>query len=115
MSADERAASAGDDALFGVEDQALNAGRMGATEAAVRRSLTAAALDERDKGGAELAAQLARAVDVAQTVRHDPYGVATAGRELREQLTRLRLDPVARLGNDAGAVQAWLGKLTEAD
>lgn len=102
------------DALFGVDDQALG-GRLGPTERAVRASLKAAALDDRDHGAAELAAQLARAVDVAQGARRDPYGVATAGRELREQLQRLRLDPVARMGNDAGAVQAWLGKLTEAE
>lgn len=100
-------------ALFGVDDVA--GGKIGATEAAVRKSLTDAALDTRDHGAGELAAQCARAVDVAANVRRDPYGVAAAARELREQLIRLRLDPVARLGNDAGQLQTFLDSLQHPD
>lgn len=99
-----------DDALFGVDQ--VPGDRIGPTEAAVRRALAGAQLDDRDHGAAELAAQCARAVDVAQNVRRDPYGVAAAGRELREQLIRLRLDPAARLGNDAGELTGWLAKLS---
>lgn len=106
--------SANDDgALFGADD--VPAGRTGALERAVRAAVTAACLDDRDKGAGELAAQMARAVDVAANVRRDPYGVAAAGRELRECLIRLRLDPVARLGNDAGGLQTWLDGLNTAD
>lgn len=100
----------GDDAaLFGADE--VSDGRLGATERAVREALNAAALDKRDHGAAELAAQLARAVDVASTVRRDPYAVAAAGRELQAVLTRLRLDPTARLGNDASNVEGWLAGL----
>ena len=101
--------SAGDDALFGadvVRDQII-----GATERSVRQSLKAAALDARDHGAGELAAQLARAVDVASSVRRDPYAVAAAARELATVLAALRLTPVARLGNDAGAVEQFLAGL----
>lgn len=98
-----------DAALFGadeVKDQII-----GPTERAVRKALKAAALDDRDHGAGELAAQLARAVDVASRVRRDPYAVAAAGRELSAVLTRLRLDPVSRLGNDASAVEEFLAGL----
>lgn len=101
--------SAGDDALFGadeVKDQLI-----GPTERAVRKALRAAALDTRDEGAAELAAQLARSVDVASRVRRDPYAVAAAGRELSAVLQRLRLDPAARMGNDASAVEDFLSGL----
>lgn len=81
-----------------------------AVETAVRASIEAASLDDRDEGAGELAASLARAVDLAHK-RQDPYAIAAAGRELRETLTRLRLDPVAREGNDAGAIEGWLEKL----
>lgn len=105
--------SAAEDVLPGLEDS--GAGRVGPTERAVRASIEGAALDDRDKGAGELAAQCARAVDVAQRVRRDPYAVAAAARELREQLIRLRLDPVARLGNDAGQLQQFLDDLTRPD
>lgn len=77
---------------------------------AVQASVEAAALDSRDKGAGALAVACARAVDTAQR-RGDPYAVAAAARELRETLIRLRLDPVARLGNDAGQLQTWLAGL----
>lgn len=103
--------STDDGALFGADD--VDAGRIGQTERAVRQALKGAQLDDRDHGAGELAAQMARAVDVAANVRRDPYGVAAAGRELRECLIRLRLDPVARLGNDAGDLGKWLAGLNE--
>lgn len=82
----------------------------GKVERAVRAALAAAALDERDQGAGELAAGCARAVDLALG-RRDPYAVASVARELRETLTRLRLDPVAREGGDAGELGAWLAGL----
>lgn len=78
-------------------------------EAAVRRSVEAADLADVDAGGGELAVACARAVDVANR-RLDPYGVAAAARELREQLIRLRLDPASR--DDGGASDAeWFRRL----
>lgn len=103
----------GEDALPGLEDaeNVGSAGRpRGATERAVRDALKAASLDDRDKGAGELAAQCARAVDLS-IGRRDPYAVAATARELRETLTRLKLDPVAREGADAGEVQSWLEQL----
>jgi hypothetical protein len=94
--------------LEGLADPPTSA--QGRTELAVRSSIAAAHLDNRDGGAAELAAQAARAVDLAHN-RRDPYAVAACVRELREVLTRLRLDPVARLGNDAGEVQRFLESL----
>lgn len=81
--------------------------RAGATERAVRASIEAAALDSRDAGAAELAAQLAAAVDNAGA-RKNAYAAAVAGRELAAVLTRLRLDPQSRYGNDAGQLEAFL-------
>lgn len=100
-----------DDQLPGLEVPESSAGRV---ERTVRAALTAAALDTRDHGAGELAAGLARAVDLALN-RRDPYAVAQAGRELRETLTRLRMDPVAREGNDAGALQTFLDGLSAAE
>jgi len=101
-----------DDALFSTDD--VPQGQVGATERAVRAACKAAALDERDRGAAELAAQLARAVDVGSRVRRDPYAVAAAGRELAAVLQRLRLDPTARAGNDASDIETFLQSLNEA-
>jgi hypothetical protein len=84
---------------------------VGDVERAVRASIKDAALDDRDGAAAELAASLARAVDLAHG-RRDPYAVATVGRELRETLIRLRLDPTSRLGNDAGNVATWLERIS---
>ena len=88
----------------------VDPGPLGTVGQAVQRSVAAAALDDRDEGAGALAVSLARAVDAGHR-RGDPYAVATAGRELREQLQRLRLDPVSRLGNDAGGVTAFLASL----
>jgi hypothetical protein len=86
------------------EQQALR------VESAVRKACTAAQLDERDQGAAELAAAAARGVDLALG-RRDPFAVAAAVRELRETLTRLRMDPASREGSDAGEVASWLAQL----
>ena len=77
-----------------------------ATEAAVK----AARLDDVDQAAAALAVELGRAVDVAST-RKDPYGVATAARELRETLTRLRLDPASRESTGTNGDLSWLDAL----
>lgn len=98
-----------DGALFGADE--VKDKIIGPTERAVRKALQAASLDTRDEGAAELAAQLARSVDVASNVRRDPYAVAAAGRELSAVLQRLRLDPAARMGNDASDVQTFLAGL----
>lgn len=105
------AGSAPDGELFPSEQ--VDNGRQGPTERAVRAALAAAALDDRDKAAGELAAQHARAVDVAQRVRVDPYGVAAAGQQLLNALVELRLTPKQRLGNDAGELQTFLAGLRE--
>lgn len=99
MSADEQLAG------LDVPDQPAQA-----LEVAVREAITAASLDDRDKGMAGLAISCARAVDLAHG-RRDPYAIATAARELRETLVRLRLDPASRMGADAGGVESWLAGL----
>lgn len=81
--------------------------RAGYLQAAVTAAVEAADLDDRDQGMGALAAALARAVDRSH-MRNDPYAVATTGRELRETLVRLRMDPQSRHGQDAGQVEAWL-------
>lgn len=98
-----------DDQLPGLTVAEPRAGRV---ERAVRDSLAAAQLDARDAGAGELAASCARAVDLAH-MRKDPYAVASTARELREQLVRLRMDPAARLGGDAGEVAGWLAGLNQ--
>lgn len=80
-------------------------------ERAVEESLGAAKLTAIDRAAGALAQELARAVDVA-SVRNDPYGVSAAGRELREQLIRLRLDPVSR-GETEDAFGKWLDSLDD--
>lgn len=99
-----------DEQLPGLGDDSQLAGPTGHLVAVVREAITAAQLDDRDKGMGELAVSCARAVELAQG-RRDPYAVAAAARELRETLTRLRMDPASRQGNDAGNVEAWLAGL----
>lgn len=55
-------------------------------------------LEDRDDGLCVLAVELARTVDECSmtTDRPQPYALAGASRELRECLTRLRLDPSQR-------------------
>lgn len=89
-------------------------GKARRVERAVRQSVDAALaadkLDrELDAGAAALAVELARAVDVAAG-RKDPYGVEAAGRGLRDQLMRLRLDPESRKADTNGAA-SWLDAL----
>lgn len=98
-----------DDAIPGLGDAGAG-GKAGPLQAAIARSVAAAQLDDRDEGAGALAVACARAVDLAH-YRRDPYAVAAAARELREQLIRLRLDPQARLGADAGGVEKWLEQL----
>lgn len=84
-------------------------GRVRRVEQAVADSIEAANLDDRDKGAAALARELARAVDVASG-RNDPYGVAQAANPLREQLARLNLDPASREDNTPNG-GSWLDAL----
>jgi hypothetical protein len=79
---------------------------VGRVEAAVRRAVTAAQLEPVDEGAAEAAAMLARGMDLAATVRRDPYAVAAVGKPLMEQLARLGLDPESR-GPKAGPEDPW--------
>lgn len=99
--------------LPGLEDVAAQQ-PAGSLEAAVRASVAAAALDQRDVAAGELAAMAARFVDLSAR-RRDPFAGAATVRECREQLVRLRLDPASRQGNDAGEVAAWLERLAQPD
>lgn len=83
-----------------------------ATEAAVRAALVEANLDARDRGTGELAAGLARAVDLG-LARRDPYAVAAAGRELSTVLARLRMDPESRDAQDDDPFLAFQRQLAE--
>ena len=67
-----------------------------ALDRAIRASRKAGALDDADSAAYTLARELARTVDYASAVRHDPYAVAAASRELREVLASLRLTPASR-------------------
>lgn len=86
--------------------------RQGPVELAVRASVEAAQLDDRDKGAGELAAAAARFVDLAGG-RRDPYAGAATVREASLILTRLRLDPESRDGADAGQIERWLERLAQ--
>lgn len=85
-------------------------GKARRVESAVRQACESADLDDVDKGAAAVACELARAVDVASG-RQDPYGVATAARELREQLSRLNLDPASRKDTGNAGAGNWLDVL----
>lgn len=99
-----------DAALPGLDSAEQLQGRPGYLQAEVTKAVAAAALDERDAGMGALAVACARAVDLAH-YRRDPYAVASAARELRETLVRLRMDPASRMGQDAGGVEKWLESL----
>lgn len=92
-----------DDGLFDV-DAVTPARPTGRVEAATLSAVRAASLDARDAAAAALAVELARAVDVAALGRAPAYPVATAARELRDVLTRLRLDPASRAASVADPV-----------
>lgn len=83
---------------------------VGGMEAACKAATTAAGLGTVDAAAVQLAVELGRAVDLGNA-RRDPYAVAAAGRELREQLARLKLDPASREGGPAGDVEAFLRDL----
>lgn len=87
-------------------------GSAGPVELAARVTIEAAALDRVDTAAAVLAIELGRAVDIGNR-RRDPYAVAAAARELREQLIRLRLDPVSRGegADDDNAFDRWAASL----
>jgi hypothetical protein len=65
------------------------------TAAAIRAAKAEDKLGKLDDGVCALAVELARAVDVG-ALKQDPYAIATAGRELREVMSRLKLDPTSR-------------------
>lgn len=82
-------------------------------EAAVAKSIDKAELSDLYAGAGALAVAIARAVDVS-VYRKDPYGVAAAARELREQLIRLRLDPASVDAVDDG-VRELLEEMAKPD
>lgn len=104
---------AGQDSLLdeSTTEQLRHVGRV---EAAVSRSVAAARLAAVDEGAGALAIEAARAVDLASH-RRDPYGVAAAARELREQLARVLLDPASRQGGPGADVEAFLAELAKAE
>lgn len=109
MTAAKHGPGTGQESLLGAgETEQLR--RVGKVEAAMRRSVDAAALEPTDEGVAEAVVAAAKAVDLA-VARSDPYGVAQALRELRETAARLRLDPVSRDGAPAGDVERFLRDL----
>lgn len=95
--AEDRAALAAQPDLF--DGAPVGRGQVGRVErkvaASVRAAVAAGSLADVDAGMAALAVELGRAVDSGSR-RGDPYAVAAAARELREALTRLRLEPTAR-------------------
>lgn len=64
-----------------------------------------------DAGLAALARELGRAVDVASSIKKDPYGTAAVSRELREVLSKLGLTPAARNLGATDAAAAFLESL----
>jgi hypothetical protein len=88
--------------------------RVGRVEAAYVAAVEAARADGTigvlDAGLAGLAIELARAVDVASW-KSDPYGVAQAGKELREVSNRLKLDPTARGTGTGDAARELIASL----
>jgi len=91
-----------DDGQGALDLDGLDSGPAFMVEAAVRRSLRAAAdaqlVGELDAAAGALAAGCARAIDFGLK-RRDPYAVAAAARELRETLIRLKLDPTSRMAD----------------
>jgi hypothetical protein len=98
--------------LFG-----LPAGRKGRVEAALDKAIAAARqagnLSDVDGAAITLARAQARGVDAAEGGRN-PWALAALGRELRETLIRLRMDPVSRGGNRESIAEflAALGRPT---
>lgn len=96
------------------DGELVGRGSPGRTEGWVRGAIAVAEeqglLGELDKGLAGLAVELAAACDMGRR-RHDPYAVAAAGRELREVLSRLKLDPTARVTGQGDAFAELIEKL----
>lgn len=101
-----------DDALF-----PLPAARKGRVEVALDRAITAArdakSLSALDAAIITLARAQARGVDAAEGAR-DTWALAAIGRELRETLIRMRLDPASR-GVGADGLAEFLAALAHPD
>lgn len=101
-----------DDALF-----TLPAARKGRVEVALDRAIAAAragkSLSALDAAIVTLARAQARGVDAAESSR-DTWALAAIGRELRETLIRMRLDPASR-GVGADGLAEFLAALSSPD
>jgi hypothetical protein len=84
-----------------------------ALDKAVTAARTAGSLSDVDAAAITLARAQARGVDGAESARN-PWALAALGRELRETLIRLRMDPVSRGGNRESIAEflAALGRPT---
>ena len=100
------------DALFAKAPGPIPAGRV---ELAVQQAIAVADIDPQDQGAALAAVELARGMDeIARgPMKGKAYGLAAIGKELREQLARLKLDPEARDTADgadaalAATIEEW--------
>lgn len=104
----------GEQLALGIGDDAAARGRV---ERAVHSSILAAAkagaVDAAlDAGLLTLARALAASIDKAGA-KPDPYGVATASRELREVMARLKLDPLSRAGGAHSELAALLEQMSK--
>lgn len=101
-------------------DPAVGRGKSGRLErkvaATIRQAKADGFLGVYDEGMAQLAIDFARACDVAARIGGPnlPYAMQAAGRELRETLTRLRLDPTTR-GAGGDAIDRLLDQLSRAE
>lgn len=82
----------------------------GRVELAVAKAVDAARLADVDAGAGAVAIELGRSLDVAAR-RADPWAAAAVSRELREQLSRLRMDPAAREAGVDGELERLLRDL----
>ena len=81
------------------------------TAAAIGQAKREDRLGKLDDGTCALAVELARAVDVG-ALKQDPYAIATAGRELREVMSRLKLDPTSRGAKTDDPLDRFLAGIT---
>lgn len=99
-------------------DPKVGRGRPGRLERITAKTLRAAKaageLTDRDDAMAQLAVELARSIDVAARFGGPnlPYALQAAGRELRETLVRLRLDPTSRGGAGSDPFDEWLARVS---
>lgn len=84
-----------------------------AIDKAIRAARADASLVDVDAGAYTLARELARIVDYSAAVKHDPYAVAAASRELREVLHALRLTPRSRDTAGVGDLEQLLTELAK--